>query len=150
VIPVNVAEVTGAVFDMLRAHQALIDLNVTIEVSEEINQEASRCPWIGVYCTGVKYPPRTLGGGPGYRRQEITLVLALAATGGSGRECSEALEQLLQAALSPLLTDHSLKGTVDTLDDIEVSYPDFRQTENGVFMQTAFVYFTGLVNVTAQ
>jgi hypothetical protein len=147
IVPINVADVLQAIEDMLRAWSAL--QGSTIEQCEEVNEEPRRCPWIGIYRLGVKYPPRTLGGGTGYRRNNIDLILVTEHVSfQSGKDCMIALESLNQAVIACLLTDASLGGLVDTLDDFSVVYPDFQKTDKGYF-QKSLIYFTGVTNVTA-
>ena len=145
--PINVADVTQAVADLLAEHPALS--GVQVEQGEEINGSPTACPWLGVYRAGVKYPTRTLGIGAGFRRQEIELiVVAQASHPAAGKDCARELEDLLQHVIGALLSDPSLKGKVDILDEFEVRYPDYRR-QDGRYFQTAFVYFTGVTNVTA-
>ena len=67
----------------------------------------------------------------------------------SGESCEVALEALVQSVLSVLMTDATLGGAVQTLDEIEVQYPDYQKTADSVFMQTAAIYITALGGVTA-
>ena len=146
----DVHEVTEAIEKTLREDAALTELALEVEVGEQINEDPNRCPWAGVYRQGIRYPSRTLGAGSGYRQQRIALVLVLQhANLNSGRECSRQLEDLIKKAMSAILSDESLRGKVDILDEVEVSYTNYNfDKENGYFMQTAAAQFVGLVNVT--
>lgn len=146
----DVHEVTEAVELTLREDSALIELGLEVEVAEPINEDPNRCPWVGVYRQGIRYPSRTLGAGSGYRQQRIALVLVVQHSNlNNGAECSRELEDLIKKVMSALLSDESLRGKVDILDEVEVSYTNYNfDKENGYFMQTAAVQFVGLVNVT--
>lgn len=147
ITPVNVALVTEAVVAQLKAADAL--QAVTVERAEAINEDASRCPWVGVYRTRIQYPSRTLGFGAGFRGQKIgLLIIAQQSDATSGAQCEDRLEDLVQKVLGSLLTDPSLGGVVDTLDDVTVTYPDYSRTEMG-FMQMAAVYVTALTTTRA-
>lgn len=139
--PFNVSLVTAAVRDILLADPKI---TATIQRSEEINQDPSMCPWIGIYRTRVAYPTRALGFGPGMRNQLIGIMLLLQeADGSSGESCEERLELLIQQVLTTILSDPTLGGVVATLDEVEVQYPDYQRTA-GNFLQTAVVYITAL------
>jgi len=146
--PFNVSQVTKAIVTQLRADHRLTDAR--IERSEEVNSIPSQCPWIGVYRQSVQYPSRTLGLGTGYRGQRVGVMLLLQqADPSSGEACEQALESLVQTVLSVLMTDSTIGGSVMTIDEIEVQYPDYQKTADSVFMQTAAIYFTALGGVTA-
>ena len=146
--PVSVSAITTALAAQLRADHRLADVN--IERSAEINALPSRCPWIGVYRVAVQYPSRTLGLGSGYRGQSVQLIIfAQAANAQSGAACEDSLESLVRDILSTLLTDPTIGGAVQTLDEIEVQYPDIQKTADAWYLQTAAIYITALGGVTA-
>lgn len=104
--------------------------------------------WVGIYRDGIQYPLRTLGMGSGYRMQQIRLYLLVQESDPtSGSECEDRLERLLQKVVGVLLSDPSLKGTVNTLDDFSVSYRGF--INDGMYLQMARIDFTGLIPVSA-
>lgn len=147
VVPTNVADITGMVYTLLRADTAL--LGVTIERAEPINTDAARCPWLGIYRANVKYPPRGLGHGTGFRYQNASLVLVAQASGADGPACESALETLIQNALRVVFSNANLGGLANGLgEDVDVVYPDYQKTDRG-YMQTAVVYFlvNGVINV---
>lgn len=146
----DVHEVTEAIEQTLKENVDLIEIGLEVEIGEQINEDPNRCPWVGVYRQGIRYPSRALGAGSGYRQQRIALVLVLQhANLNSGSECSRQLEDLIKKVMSAVLSDESLRGKVDILDEVEVSYTNYNfDKENGFFMQTAAVQFVGLVNVT--
>lgn len=147
ITPVNVSTITSAIESLLTNHNDLQD--VLVERSTEINELPHRCPWVGIYRSGVEYPLRTLGMGSGFRGQRISFVLmAQHSDATSGEECEERLEQLIVNVIGALLSDPSLNGTVDTLDEFSVEYVDYLQTDAG-YVQTAGIYFTALTSVRA-
>lgn len=146
----DVYAITEAIETTLKENADLTDLELEIEVGEQVNEDVNRCPWAGIYRQGIRYPSRTLGAGSGYRQQRIGIVIVLQhADTSSGRQCSQRLEDLIKKTMSALLSDESLRGLVDILDEVDISYTNYNfDSDNGYFMQTAAVQFVGLVNVT--
>lgn len=149
ITPTNVSDVTGAVLAMLNEHPSVGNLGVLVERSAEPPEIPGPEGWIGIYKSSIEYPSRTLGMGSGFRQQRIKLVLHVKMSNyNSGEDCEVALEALLQQCVSCLLSDTSLRGTVDVLDtDLQVQYPSFDRNEQ-VWVQPANIFFTGLVNVS--
>lgn len=143
---VDVSQITQAVVDLLKNHLS----DVSIERASEIPDEPGLHGWIGVYREGVNYPSRALGAGGGFRRQRVNLiVLVKESDPTSGEECEDRLESLIQKVMNCLLTDHSFGGTVDMLDEqIDVRYEKYDKRDN-VYVQTAAIYLSGLINVSA-
>lgn len=149
IVPTNIATVTKAVFEMLRDDPSVGIDGVLVERSAEPNMTPTEKGWVGVYRDRIEYPPRTLGLGSGYRQQRIRLFLLVQESdSSSGEECEERLEQLLQKCIGVLLSDPSLKGTVQTLDEFTVLHEDYSKSD-GVYIQMAKVEFTGIVPVSA-
>jgi hypothetical protein len=147
ITPIDVSAVTRALVAMLSADSRLEQ--ATIERSAELNEIPGRCPWIGVYRSGVEYPLRTLGMGSGWRQQRLNLMVFVQhADGTSGEECEDRLEGLIVDVIGVLLSDPTLGNTVDTLDEFSVTYLDYSQTDSG-YMQTAGIYFTAITSVRA-
>lgn len=145
ITPINVSTITAAVVTRLQVDTRLAECQ--IERSAELNDVPGRCPWIGVYRFGVKYPLRTLGLGAGQRYERVALaVFVQHSDPSSGEECEDLLEGLIMNVVSALLSDPSLGGVVDTLDEFEVSYLDYSQSDAG-YMQTAGIYFTAITSV---
>lgn len=148
ITPVNASEVTQAVEAMFKDDSVLMSLNCMIERAEPVNEQPSRCPWLGIYRTGVQLPSRTLGMGSGYRYQRVGFaVIAQQTHPETGAECEELLEALVQQTLSILLSDESLKGNVDVLDQVEVTYQQYGQVQDA-FMQTAIIQAIGITQVS--
>lgn len=121
---------------------------VEVERSCEEKLTPTAHGWVGIYRDGIQYPPRALGMGSGYRMQQIRLYLLVQESDPtSGSECEDRLERLMQKVVGVLLSDPSLKGTVNTLDDFSVSYRGF--INDGMYLQMARIDFTGLIPVSA-
>lgn len=148
-LPINVAEVTQSVVDMLISDARLV--GVTVERSEEVNKTPNSEGWVGIYRAGIKYVTRAIGAGVGRQQQVSLVVLTQRSDMRSGKDCEDALEDLNQRVLSVILTDESLKGTVDALDpnNFEIRYESYNKIGN-LFMQTSAIYLTGLVRVGVQ
>lgn len=146
--PANLSTITKAIEEALKNADGLQD--ATIERSAEMNQDPARCPWVSVYRMGVRYPTRSLGMGSGFRRHRVEMaVFVQESDGSSGADCEDRLEDLIVKVVSVLLSDPTLGGTVDTVDDFEIRYIDFDMQEEQ-YVQTAAIYLTteGVVNVT--
>jgi hypothetical protein len=145
ITPVNVAAVTDALVQLLRARLA----NTAIGRASELNEDVNNCPWIGVYRDNVRYEVRTLGYGSGMRTQRITLVVAVQESDpDSGDKCEDRLEALLVRVVGALLSDTTLGGTVAVIENLEVRYADYQKVGNS-YMQTAAVYLTAQTTVNA-
>jgi hypothetical protein len=143
--PVNIAKITESIVKILM-NDGRLDQAV-IERDAELNEIPGRCPWIGVYRMGVSYPQRTLGLGAGFRGQRVELAIFMQQSDAtSGEECGERLEALIVDVLSVLLSDPTLGGSVDTIDNFEVRYLDYARDDAGYF-QTAAVYLTAVTMV---
>lgn len=149
IVPTNVATITRAIFEMLRDDTSVGVDGVLVERSAEPNMTPTEKGWVGIYRDRIDYPPRTLGMGSGYRQQRISLFLLVQESdSSSGEECEERLEVLLQKCISVLLSDPSLKGTVQALDDFSVLHEDYSKSD-GVYVQMAKIEFTGVIPVSA-
>ena len=147
---INVAEIQTALGALLKSWPTLMDMSaLTIQHGEAPPNSETACPWIGVYCVGVEYPLRTIGMGSGMRYQRVKFWLVCKeADPNTGNECTVKLEALVQKAASAVLSDTSLGGTVDALDDLNVTYPQWGK-ESGVYLQTAVIQFTAVTTVKA-
>lgn len=148
IVPINAALVTQAVVDIVKENPNLGGSGVRVERSEDPDQQPDGTGHIAIYRVRQRFPPRALGQGAGSRQQRISLVALISASNyASGADCEDALEQLLVYFCGALLSDVTLRGTVDYLsEEFEVDY-DRYDKKGDIFVQTAAVYFTGLVNV---
>jgi hypothetical protein len=144
----DVSEQVFAVRDLLKDSQAMQDIEANVQVAEPINEDPSRCPWVGIYPLRMPFPPRTLGMGGGFRAQNTELVLVCQATHpNDGEGCLQSLGTLVQAVTSAILTDPSLKGTVQMLGDFEVEFLGTLK-QNDSIMQTATIRAVGQTTVS--
>lgn len=150
IVAINVNEITQAVHDMWTDDPAVGGGGTLIERYEPIRKDPTLHGWVSIYRARVDYPPRTLGMGAGYRNQFIRLfALAGESDPTSGEECGKRLDDLLQKLVGTLLSDPSLKGTVETLDEFSVDYFDYRKNDDGAYIQFAQLNFTGIIPVSA-
>jgi hypothetical protein len=146
---VNVAEVQAGLGELLKNWPALMDMtSLTIQHGERIADSETQCPWLGVYCVGVTYDIRTLGMGAGMRYQRMQFwIVCVEQSPNSGSECTQKLEALVQSANSAVLSDTSLGGTVQTIEEFRTDYPAWGKTAGGVYVQTAVTQFTAVTTV---
>lgn len=147
--PVNVAAIAESVVNMLKRWPDLDQADVTR--GEWINEDPTRCPWVGIYPIGIQYPIRALGLGAGFRRQQISLVAVTQQQTDSsddGSVCMDLLEELNQRVISCLLSDPSLGGMVSTIDNFSVQYASAKTQADAPNFQSAIINFTGEISVT--
>ncbi|CAB4169974.1 hypothetical protein UFOVP1082_46 [uncultured Caudovirales phage] len=141
---VNVSDVSKALVAMLSDDQNLADINATICRSEVLNETPAMCPWLGIYRVMVNFQPRTLGVGGvgGSMRQLIDMaIVAQQSDGTSGEQCEDRLEELMAALCSALLSDTTVRGTVQIMSEMSISYDDYK-VSGEQFMQTAILRAT--------
>jgi len=144
IVPVSVSVVTQAVEKVLRDTIS----TGNIERSGEINADPSRCPWVGVYRSDCQFPSRTLGFGSGYRGQRVgVIILAQESDPVSGDRCEDRLNVLVDQIISSLLSEPTLGGAVNTIDEFTVRYPDYQKVGNDQYVQTAMILFTAITTV---
>lgn len=141
--PLSVSAITQAVERVL-----LRDLTmegVTVERSTEVNSTPAYCPWVGVYRAESQFPARTLGVSTGYRTQRTQVLLILQETdASSGAACEDRLNELVSKVVAVLLSDTTLGGVVNTLEEFTVRYPDYRRVDDDSYLQTAMLFFTAI------
>jgi hypothetical protein len=144
----DISEMALAVRDLLKDSQAVQDVEANVQVAEPLNEDPSRCPWVGVYPLRTPFPLRTLGMGSGFRGQENEFVLVCQATHpNDGEACLQALGALVKAVTGVILSDTSLKGTVQTIGDFEVEFLGTLKINDSI-MQTASIRAVGLTTVS--
>jgi hypothetical protein len=148
ITPINVGDVTAALVAMLEEHPMIGNAGVTVDRSTEPPEDPGTSGYVGVFKGSMRFVPKTLGRGTGYREQNIRLALSIRMSGfEDGEEGEIALENLVVQVVSCLLSDTTLRGTVDNLgNDFEVQYPLLKDKEDE-FLQIANVFFEGLTNV---
>jgi hypothetical protein len=144
----DIGSFAQAIVTLLKDSQAVQDIGATVELAEPVNEDPSRCPWIGVYPLRTPFPPRSLGFGGGFRGQNNEFVVVCQQSDPlKGEDCLVALGLLVQAVTSALLSDTTIKGTVQTLGDFEVDFLGTLKL-NDAILQTATVRAVGLTTVS--
>lgn len=144
---VNVAQITARVKAQLEAYPDLE--GVTIQRSEDQNAHKDSAPLVGVYRLSVQYQQRVLGFGAGVRDQRVRLLVLMTESDlSSGEACEEKLETLIQKVTSAILSDTTLGGQVNTVEDFDVSYESYEVVSN-LYTQTAALQFVAVGNTTA-
>jgi hypothetical protein len=146
---VDIASVARGITEILKDSQTLQDIGVKhTKRAAPLNEDPSRCPWIGVYPIRTPFPPRALGMGSGYRAQDNEFVVICQVSHPNDPEaCQDRLGLVVQAVTSALLTDPSLKGTVQTLGDFEVTFDSYQKVNDSI-LQSATVRGVGLTTVS--
>ena len=149
IVPTDVSDITRAIEAMLNEAVEIGQAGVIIERSEEIRETPTKHGWVGIYPDEENYPLRTLGMGSGYRNQLIRPFLLVGESDlTSGADCEDRLSALLRKVVGILLSDTSLRGTVQTIDDFVVRRVKFGKSD-GVYTQMARIDFTGVIPVSA-
>lgn len=144
----NVAEVAFAVESLVKDSQAVQDIGPQIEVAEQINEDTGRCPWVGIYPARSAFPPRGAGFGAGFRYQNPEVfVVCQEQHANDGRACLEKLGELVKAVTGAILSDFSLKGTVQMTTDFDVEFSGYQKV-NDAIMQTATIRVVGQTTVS--
>lgn len=145
---VDFAAVARAVTDMVKDWQVIQDIGAKIERAEPVNEDPSRCPWVGIYPTRGTFNSRALGFGGGFRYQQPEVIaICQASNQTDGAACQDSLGELVKAAVDAILSDPSLKGTVLTLADFEVSFDVYQKVDDQI-MQSATIRVVGETTVS--
>lgn len=142
--------VLDALQAMLKAFPPLlsIDSGIRVDLGEEVNVDPDKCPWIGLYSIKAVYPIRTLGMGSGFRSQrEGIAVVVQNVSRTSGKDCRKQLGALQKAVIDCILTDPSIGGTMDVVDDFQVSYATVANQGKFASFQSAVITFTAVKQV---
>jgi hypothetical protein len=137
-----------AIQQILKDHADVQAIDPKIERAEPINEDPSKCPWVGIYTLRVPFPSRALGFGGGYRAANPEYSLICQTTHPlDGAVCQDLLGELVKAVTSALLSDPSLKGVVQMLGDFEVDFLGTAKVNESI-LQTASVRVVGLTTVS--
>jgi hypothetical protein len=132
-----------ALKQQLLAFPALISLQGRITRGEEVNQDPSMAPWCGCYLIGGTFPTRTLGMGNGFRQQrEGVAVVIQNMSRTSGEACQSELGKLQKAVVDCILSDTSIGGTMDVIDDFRTIYASAANQAKEISFQSAVIQFT--------
>lgn len=119
--PVEAGLMTTAIQTMLLGDARLRGIDVVR--SGLLNVDPSKCPWVGIYRSNSQFEARTLGFGPGARRQLTEIVLVCQEVDDdSGAEAEDAHEALVATVLDVLFSDTTLAGTVKTIALASIQY----------------------------
>lgn len=144
----DIAAVAFAVDLLVKDSQAVQDIDPTIEVAEQINEDPTRCPWVGIYPARCGFPSRAAGFGAGMRYQNPEVfVVCQQMHANDGRTCLELLGELVKAVTGAILSDFSLKGTVQMTTDFDVEFSGYQKV-NDAIMQTATIRVVGQTTVS--
>lgn len=144
----DMAAVAIAVDSLLKDSQAVQDIDPNIDVAEPINEDPSRCPWVGIYPARCSFPSRGAGFGAGFRYQNPEVfVLCQQQHSNDGRACLELLGELVKAVTGAILSDFSLKGTIQMTTDFDVEFSGYQKV-NDAIMQTATIRVVGQTTVS--
>ena len=139
----DIAQVACAVDSLVKDSQAVQDIDPNIEVAEPINEDPSRCPWVGIYPARCGFPSRATGFGAGFRYQNPEVyIVCQQQHANDGRACLESLGELVKAVTGAILSDFTLKGTVQMTTDFDVEFSGYEKV-NDAIMQTATIRVVG-------
>lgn len=119
----------------------------TITRSETVNNDPNQATkgWVGIYRSGIKYDPRSLGRGGHNYRGELTIFLVCQKTSiDSGADAEEELEELIVNVLSVILDNPEIRGSIGMLNAFEVVYSYNRTKEKTAYFQEAVIKLVGL------
>lgn len=128
---------------MLQAWPRCIALELRVTRGEEVNESPDLAPWCGIYPLGDDFPIRTLGVGNGFRQQRQAIAIIVQnVSRTSGAECQDVLGQMQKAIVDCILSDTSIGGTMDIVDDFSVSYSAPAQQAKTTSFQSSVIKFT--------
>ena len=115
----------------------------TIERAELVNENAAICPWLGIYRESINYAPETLGLGPDHWTAIMTLTLIVQSSNlGSGTQAEDDLEGYVKSVITKMFEDTTIRGSVDMINAIKVSYSYVAEDEQTLFFQSALIEMT--------
>lgn len=134
-----------ALKQQLLAFPPLISLQVRVTRGEEVNLDPSKAPWCGCYLIGGKYPIRTLGMGNGFRQQREGIAVVIQnMSRTSGEACQSELGKMQKAVVDCILSDTSINGTMDVVDDFSTVYSSVATQAQEISFQSATIVFTAV------
>ena len=115
----------------------------TIERAELVNENPALCPWLGIYRESIDYAPETLGLGPDHWTAIMTLTLIVQSSNfGSGTQAEDDLEGYVKSVITKMFEDTTIRGSVDMINAIKVSYSYIAEDEQTLFFQSALIEMT--------
>jgi len=135
---------------ILKALQAQLSSNVDVtEIFKKdkitrgqyINNDPSRCPWLGIYRGTTDFEPRTLGSVNNWEAFPKAKIIVQAISYKSGEQAEELLEGYVEAVMDAVLTDTSIGNTVDMVTGMQVEYGYNEEVRETVYFQSAIITF---------
>ena len=115
----------------------------TIERAELVNENPAICPWLGIYRESINYAPETLGLGPDHWTAIMTLTLIVQSSNfNSGTQAEDDLEGYVKSVITKMFEDTTIRGSVDMINAIKVSYSYVAEDEQTLFFQSALIEMT--------
>ena len=115
----------------------------TIERGEFVNMNPALCPWLGIYRNDINYAPETLGAGPDHWTAIMTLTLIVQASNlSSGAQTEDDLEGYVESVITKMFGDTTLRGSIDIINALKVSYSYLAEDEKTMFFQSALIEMT--------
>lgn len=115
----------------------------TIERAELVNENPAICPWLGIYRESIDYAPETLGLGPDHWTAIMTLTLIVQSSNfNSGTQAEDDLEGYVKSVITKMFEDTTIRGSVDMINTIKVSYSYVAEDEQTLFFQSALIEMT--------
>ena len=140
---IDLSGITSEILTLLEHDQDFA--HVTLCRAEPINDDPANCPWIGIYRREQRYEPRTLGNSSGHRQYTGDVLIAAQETSlEDGADCEDLLDTLVANVIDAILSDPTLRSTVDITNSIAVtySYDAAADDEHEQYFQTAFIQLT--------
>ncbi len=129
----NNADLTKAIYNMLKLDPALNAKKFIIVRSELINTDHENVPWIGVYKGSVDYEPYILGAGSAIRNYKVLAepqIIVQAFSGESGEEAEDLLEEYIGLVYDVIQSDKTLRAMVAHVVGYEIDY-DYSSRDDG-------------------
>jgi len=139
----DISSITRAIEELLSRDQNFE--HVTVCRAEPMNKDSANCPWVGIYRKDLEFSPRTLGMGAGHRDYRGNIVLiAQTSSLSSGASCEDELDILVQDIVSSVLTDPTLRSSIEMLHEVVVSYSYDSASDDDyeAYHQSAFIQLT--------
>lgn len=141
--------ILGVVSDILKSDPSTSGM--TVEVMGHVNQDWNRAinGWVGLYINDVSYEPKTLGQGFRNFEAEYTFGFIVQAVDLSSAEAAhQKLESYVKDVIDVILLDKSVKGYVDTISRIEISYQFVESERESLHYEVAVIsaVFNGRTN----
>ena len=117
----------------------------TVTRAETTNLDPSRCPWVGIYRDEAEYEPRniaSLKSGKKWASSNNIKVLVQAASGKSGIDAEEKLEDYIADVMDVVLSNPTIGDTVKTIVRVTVSYSYNEEATKTLFFNMAEITIT--------